>query len=67
MDKDYVAFEPTSLSSVLIGLKSEGHIDEKLAPRKIISHFQELLGVQQLSRLRSAVVQAAIDALERKA
>ena len=62
-----VVREMYEVFSDVIGLKSEGHIDEKLAPRKIISHFQELLGVQQLSRLRSAVVQAAIDALERKA
>ncbi len=32
-----------------------------------MNHLQDLLGVQQLSRLRRAVVQSAIDALERKA
>ena len=53
--------------SDVTGLKGEGDIDENLAPRKIVSHLQELLGVQQLSRLRGAVVQGAIDALERKA
>jgi hypothetical protein len=46
--------------------QSCGHIDEELAPRKIISHLQDLLEVQQLSRLRRGVVQAAIDALERR-
>lgn len=52
--------------SVMIGIKPEGYIDEKLAPREIMGHLQELLGIQQLSRLRKAVVQAAIDTLERK-
>jgi len=49
------------------GVKGEGEVDETLAPRRIITHLQDLLGVQQLGRLRRAVVQAAIDALERKA
>ena len=53
--------------SDVIGLKREGHIDEKLAPHKIMGHLRELLGVQQLSCLRKAVVQAAIDTLARKA
>ena len=62
-----VVKEMYEVFSDVIGFKREGHIDEKLAPRKIMSHLQELLGVQQLSRLRGAVVQAAIDVLERKA
>ena len=49
----------------VLGLNDKDQIDEKIAPRKIMSHLQELLGVTQLSRLREAVVQAAIDALER--
>lgn len=53
--------------SDVTGFKYEDHIDEKIAPRKIMSHLQDLLGVQQLSRLRRVVVQAAIDTLERKA
>jgi len=53
--------------SDVTGVKGDGQTDEKLAPRKIMSHLQDLLGVQQLSRLRRAVVQAAIAALESKA
>lgn len=53
--------------SDVTGIKGEGPIDEKLAPRRIMSHLQDLLEVQQLSRLRRAVVQAAIVALEKKA
>jgi hypothetical protein len=66
-ERTRVVGEMYEVFSGVLGLKREDHIDEKLAPRKIMSHLQELLGVQQLSRLRSAVVQAAIDALERKA
>jgi hypothetical protein len=53
--------------SDVIGLKREGQIDEKLAPRRIMSHLQDLLEVRQLGCLRRAVVQGAIDALERRA
>ena len=66
-ERTRVVNEMYQVFSDLTGLKREGQVDEKLAPRKIMSHLQELLGVQQLSRLRRAVVQAAIDALERKA
>ena len=52
--------------SAVAGIEHEGQVDEDLAPRKIMNHLQDLLEVRQLSRLRRAVVQAAIDALERK-
>ncbi len=64
-ERTRVVKEIYDVFSALTGLKSEGTIDEKLAPRKIMSHLQDLLGVQQLSRLRRAVVQAAINELER--
>ena len=60
VDEMYKAF------SGVAGLEHEGQIDEKIAPRKIMSHLQSLLGVEQLSRLREATVQSAIDALNRK-
>lgn len=53
--------------STVAGIAYEGQVDENLAPGKIMNHLQDLLEVRQLSRLRRAVVQAAIDALERKA
>ncbi len=59
--------EMYQIFSDVTGIKREGQVvDEKLAPRKIIGHLQDLLGVQQLSRLRRAAVQSAIDTLERK-
>lgn len=51
----------------VLGLNDKDQIDERIAPRKIMSHLQELLGVTQLSRLREATLQAAIDALKRNA
>jgi hypothetical protein len=58
--------EMYNLFSDVLGLEREGHIDEKIAARKIMSHLQELLGVQQLSLLRRAVVHGAIEVLGRK-
>jgi hypothetical protein len=43
-----------------------GVIDERVAPRRIMDHLQELLGVEQLSRLRAVVIEEAIKALESK-
>jgi hypothetical protein len=62
-----VVNEIFQIFSEVIGLKREGLVDEKLAPRRIMSHLQDLLEVRQLGRLRRAVVQGAIDALERRA
>jgi len=66
-ERTRVVDEMYQVFSGVLELKREGQVDEEIAPRKIMSHLQELLGVQQLSRLRRAVVQAAIDALESKA
>ena len=66
-ERTRVVNEMYQVFSNVTGVKGEGQVDETLAPRRIISHLQDLLGVQQLSRLRRAVVQAAIGALERKA
>lgn len=52
--------------SEVLGLPREGGVDERVAPDRILSHLQQLLGVEQLSRLRAAVVEEAIDALESK-
>jgi hypothetical protein len=65
-ERSRVVNEIYELFSDVIGLKHEGPVDEKLAPRRIIGHLQNLLGVQQLSRLRQAVIRSAIDALERR-
>jgi hypothetical protein len=65
-ERTRVVGEMYKIFSDVAGLPAEAHIDEKLAPRKIMSHLQDLLGVQQLSRLRTAVIQRAIEALERK-
>lgn len=65
-ERTRVVNEMYEIFSDVTGLKREGQVDERLAPRRIISHLQDLLEVQQLSRLRRAVVQAAIDGLERK-
>ena len=43
-----------------------GVIDERVAPRRIMDHLQELLGVEQLSRLRAVVIEEAIKALANK-
>ena len=66
-ERSRVVNEMYAIFSDVTGLKRDGQIDEKLAPRRIITHLQDLLGVQQLSRLRRAAVQSAIDTLERKA
>ena len=66
-ERSRVVNEIFQIFSDVVGLKREGQIDETLAPRRIMSHLQDLLEVQQLSRLRRAVVQGAIDALERRA
>ena len=55
------------LFSDVTGIEGSGPVDENLAAGRIMSHLQDLLGVQPLSRLRQAVVQAAIAALERTA
>lgn len=53
--------------SEVLSLPSEkGSVDERVAPDRILSHLQHLLGVEQLSRLRAAVIKEAIDALESK-
>ena len=49
------------LFSDVTGIEGSGPVDENLAAGRIMSHLQDLLGVQPLSRLRQAVVQAAID------
>jgi len=51
-------------SEVLTLPKEEGSVNERVAPDRILSHLQHLLGVEQLSRLRAAVIDQAIDALE---
>jgi hypothetical protein len=66
-ERTRVVNEIYQVFSDVTGLEREGQIDEKLAPRKIMSHLQDLLEVHQLSRLRRAVVQTAIAALEKKA
>jgi hypothetical protein len=59
--------EISNLFSDVTGIERGGPVDENLAAGRIMSHLQDLLEVQQLSRLWRAVVQVAIDALERKA
>ncbi len=66
-ERTVVVNEMYEIFSDLLGLKRDGQVDERVAPRRIISHLQDLLEVQQLSRLRRAVVQAAVDAVEKKA
>lgn len=51
-------------SEVLALPKEEGSVNERVAPDRILSHLQHLLGVEELSRLRAAVIDQAIDALE---
>ncbi|MFQ5929613.1 MAG: hypothetical protein ACE5MK_07930 [Acidobacteriota bacterium] len=65
-ERTRVIDEMYQVFSNVLGLKHEGEVDERVAPRRIISHLQELLGVQQLTRLRMAPIRAAIDALEKK-
>ncbi len=51
--------------SEVLGLPREkGSVDERVAPDRILGHLQHLLGVEQLSRLRAAVIKEAVDALE---
>jgi hypothetical protein len=52
--------------SRFLGIPREGRVDEAAALNQIIGHLQDLLGVDQLSRLRSAAMINAIRALERK-
>jgi hypothetical protein len=51
--------------SDVAGIEHEGHINEELAPGRIMDHLQALLGVEQLCRLRKAVIEAAINTLEK--
>jgi hypothetical protein len=64
-DRTRVVNEMFKVFSDVTGVNGEDPIDETLAPRRIMSHLQDLLGVRQLSRLRQAVVQSAIGALEK--
>jgi hypothetical protein len=51
----------------IIGLPKTGEkLDERVAPRRIMDHLQDLLGVKELSHLRSTLMGEAIRALERK-
>lgn len=52
------------LFSNVLGYNSEGPVCEEITPGKIISHLQDLLGVRQMNRLRSAVINEAINCLE---
>jgi hypothetical protein len=53
--------------SDVLGLpKEKVSLDERVAPERILSHLQHLLGVEHLSRLRAAVIKQAIDTLESK-
>jgi len=51
--------------SEVAGIEHEGHVNEELAPGRIMDHIQALLGVEQLCRLRKAVIEAAINTLEK--
>lgn len=66
-ERTRIVNEMYQVFSNVTGMKGECQVDEAHAPRWIMNHLQDLLEVQQLSRLRRAVVQAAIDAIERKA
>src|SRR5207245_1928962 len=44
-ERSRVVNEMYAIFSDVIGLKRDGQIDEKLAPRRIITHLQDLLGV----------------------
>ena len=53
--------------SDVLGLpKEKASLNERVAPDRILSHLQHLLGVEHLSRLRAAVIKQAIDTLESK-
>lgn len=53
--------------SDVLGLpKENASLNERVAPDRILSHLQHLLGVEHLSRLRAAVIKQAIDTLESK-
>ena len=51
--------------SEVAGIEHEGHVNEDLAPGRIMDQLQALLGVEQLCRLRKAVIEAAINTLEK--
>lgn len=53
--------------SEVAGIEHEGHINEELAPGRIMDQLQTLLGVEQLCRLRKAVIGGAINTLEKPA
>lgn len=47
--------------SGVTGIKDpEGNIDEKIAPEKIINSLQQVLGIQELTKLRQKVIKEAI-------
>lgn len=60
-DKVYEIFDKVT------GLQIAGQgSDEKIAAGKIIEHLQDLLGVKQLIHLRTALIEQAMEMLERK-
>jgi hypothetical protein len=65
-ERTRVVGEMYQVFASVTGAPNDVAVDEAIAPRKIISHLQNLLGVQQLSQLRQAVVRAAVDALSRR-
>jgi hypothetical protein len=65
-ERTRIVAEMYKIFSDVTGLNLDSHVDENIAPRKIMNHLQELLEVLQLIRLRRAVVQAAIKTLERE-
>jgi hypothetical protein len=65
--RDYDVDELYQFFSRALGFDEEGQVDDAIASRRIISHLRDLLEVRQLIQLRREIVQAAIDALERKA
>ena len=65
-DRTRLVGEMYKIFSDVTGIPTEANIDEKVAAGNIMNHLQDLLGVQQLSRLRNALIERAIEALERK-
>jgi hypothetical protein len=65
--RDYDVDQLYQFFSRALGLSGRGPAgDDAIAARRIISHLQDLLEVRQMIHLRREVVQAGINALERK-
>lgn len=59
-----VVDEMSKIFSDVIGIKdNEDYVDETIATEKIITHLQQVLGIQELTKLRQKLIKDAIDSI----